>query len=468
MADHTAAPHTHRPSHVRRGAPCWACLCLWAAVALALTAYIVSEHRDFAVAPDSPSYMQPAISMLQGEGFTNAAGEPEIFRTPGYSVFLAALYAVFGPSLWPVCAAQHALVLAMALGAGAVARRMAQQANLRAGPAQERLASSTACCAVLTCPVLVLFSATVLTEIVFAAVFFLVLVLLASSVERNSPTCAFAGMAALLCATFIRPLALYLPVILIPVLMLYGLRLGRKRMLAGLALGAVLYVVGVGGWMHRNEAAAGYPGFASVQETNLYEYIAASIEARVQGRSWADVRQEYEQKALEIQPAELHDYMRRHAVHVILSRPVEAGKVWLRGALVMFFQPATGHLATLFGLRQSESGIIYKFVSMPLREFAAYAWREDRALVLFLALGLAWLAPFWSLAIAGTVWAVRRPAPFTILALLMAGYVVLVSSGPQSVERFRAPLIPVAAVFAGTGVSRMALKAQERLQLRES
>ena len=69
---------------------------LWLALAagLALRLILIAaawEVRgpDAFLSPDSRTYLDPATSLGSRYTFTNAAGQPEIFRTPGYPLLLA-------------------------------------------------------------------------------------------------------------------------------------------------------------------------------------------------------------------------------------------------------------------------------------------------------------------------------------------------------------------------------------------
>src|SRR5262245_6918893 len=65
--------------------------------------------------PDSTTYLTPAHNLLEKGAFVNAVGKPEINRTPGYPVFIAALMLVVGPDLREIL-----LVQAVILSTGVV------------------------------------------------------------------------------------------------------------------------------------------------------------------------------------------------------------------------------------------------------------------------------------------------------------------------------------------------------------
>ncbi len=75
--------------------------------------------------PDSPSYIEPAQSFLSYGVMADGDGLPTLFRTPGYILFLAAVYGAGGSDTVVVL-----LQMAMCLGIGCMIWR-AYQAGRR-------------------------------------------------------------------------------------------------------------------------------------------------------------------------------------------------------------------------------------------------------------------------------------------------------------------------------------------------
>lgn len=434
-------------------------LLIWAVVAGLLAWYVLARNPDYFTQPDSATFHDAALNMLDGEGFARFPGQPETFRTPGTSILLAGVYAVFGDSALPTIITQYLLVLMVALMAGCMAARMAQK---RGYPATR--AAFWAGAAVLFSPALMMSCVVLLSEITFTAVSVAAIWMLSKGLEDSRALLVFFGMLLVTASAFVRPVALYLPAFLfigaLPTLF-------TRRSLwitCALVLGVAVHVAATYAWSQRNAQVEGAATFAKVQEVNLYEYVAASVEAKAQGRDWEEVRGEYDAALEQVPEGERFSYMRSHSLGVIRANPVAAAKVWLRGAVVLAAQPATAQLATLFGLRESGSGIIYRFVSMPFKEFMAYAWENERALLLFMIPGMLWLGLFWLLAFIGILFSLRRAGPTLALLLAQTVYLVLVSSGPQTLDRFRVPIVPLCAVFLGVAIARLFRGRQSTLQ----
>lgn len=65
--------------------------------------------------PDSVTYIVPAANLLAGRGFLNDLGQPEIYRTPGYSFFILPFLAT-KVDLTQLVVLQHLIAVAIAFG----------------------------------------------------------------------------------------------------------------------------------------------------------------------------------------------------------------------------------------------------------------------------------------------------------------------------------------------------------------
>lgn len=77
-------------------------------VKVALLLVLVQAHPEALVSHDTPSYVEPARSLLESFSFS-ADGRPEILRTPGYPLFLVPFLALFGDGWVPAVIVAHFL-----------------------------------------------------------------------------------------------------------------------------------------------------------------------------------------------------------------------------------------------------------------------------------------------------------------------------------------------------------------------
>ena len=168
------------------------------AICLALAAGVfVSVWPPLSIPPNFESYDGLGWNLAQGAGFTFAVdgiASPYYFRTPGYPLFLAGLYAMFGH--WPpaVYAAQvvlHGLsvVLLFLLARACLDRRVA----------------ALSACLVAVFPVLLMYIPMVLSEILSAFLVSLSLWLILAYTRRERGWILLVAGAVMGCSALVRP-----------------------------------------------------------------------------------------------------------------------------------------------------------------------------------------------------------------------------------------------------------------------
>jgi hypothetical protein len=140
---------------------------------------------------------------------------------------------------------------------------------------------------------------------------------------------------------------------------------------------------------------------------------------------------------------------------IILAYPIAATKVWIKGAAMLLFSPSTGHLPELFGMRATNSGILSKFHSLSTIEFIRYLISNELALLLFISLELLWLLIFWIFTVKGIFNTARYPYFPHLVVLSILSHFLIISSGPQTLDRFRLPMLPFLSVCTGVGAATL-------------
>jgi 4-amino-4-deoxy-L-arabinose transferase-like glycosyltransferase len=232
----------------------------------------------------------------------------------------------------------------------------------------------------------------------------------------------------------VRPVGLYLPVILIPVSLLLHGGAWRKRLAFVFAL-LLAFSVPVGGWIAHNARATGVATLSTVESINLLNWRAAGALAEDEGISVTQAQDQLERElAQRVRPdmneAERSQVAASLAVRTLLRHPVGAVKTWVRGAVAMLVGPGRDELLRLLGISNHAGGTSIALVGL---EFLVYG-----------------------LILAGAVWGVRvlvRDRRWSELALVLAFilYFVIVSSGLNAYSRLRVPAMPFIALLAGCG-----------------
>lgn len=199
-----------------------------------------SDEGALIALPDQMEYLQTARNLLQGHGFTfvDERFEQPVFayRMPGYPVFLAAC----GGKVIVIRIAQAVLDTSSALAMVLLARRfMPDRWALVAGAL------------VAFNPYLVFFSASILSETLFAALLAWGM-LLAASRSRWAYAC---GMLVLVASVYVRPGAIGLPVLIaVAAQLVRDIRTGSRsfwRVPAGMSM-ILLLAICLAPWAYRN------------------------------------------------------------------------------------------------------------------------------------------------------------------------------------------------------------------------
>ncbi len=400
--------------------------------------YLVHSNASVTTEGDTPTYLGPARELADHGRFDSAtpAGRPEFLRTPGYPLFVAAVYRVFGQHDTAVLLVQVLLsALTVFLAYLLAARIWSVPIGLLAAlfTALEPLQNST--------------SATLLTESLSALLLTLLAVIGFSAFRREPPRLgSWVSLGLVLAvATLVRPVTYYLP-LFVGVLVL--IRAARRRRewwdLAKVTAAFVLpLVVLVGGWQFRNHERVGSWRLSGIEAKNLYLFRAAGVIADRSGVPFAAAQHELRVGFGPIGRESQGSYygrMYRSGIHILTAHPRDA----ILGAL-------KGLWSELFSVRV---------------KFFDYLGIGHASGVLDVV-AVASMVAFYALFVYGLVLVIRRRRDLAAHAFVVgiALYVLLASAGPEAVggrgERFRAPIMPILIVYAAGGARTLYASARE-------
>jgi hypothetical protein len=283
-------------------------------------------------------------------------------------------------------------------------------------------------------PIHVVDSSVILTEVPFSVFLLVAILLVAPVVEGDAVSLwRWAGSGLVLgLATLIRPIALYLPMAVVLVLLLSRVR--GRRFLAAL-LFVVAFAIPVGSWMARNHAVTGVATISTIQGLNLAYYRAAGAIAAEERISIDEARERIEaQVQAESFPGvnlgELSQIQSRVGMREIAHHPVGYARSAVRGLAYMLLGPAQSHFVERF--KETPVG----FLTKPLIALSA-------ASALLLTLGSV---------IGVFVWARARAWRPLLLVGVPLGYLLIVGAGHEAWARFRVPIEPLLAILAAVGI----------------
>ncbi len=413
-----------------------------------LLVLIARYNPDGVWAPDSQDYHVLAINLLDRGEFSRFSKVPfdaEVFRTPGYPLFLAVIYKFVGIHPLRVIPFQIGLSLLTLYLTYRIAERLF---NEKVGLWAAGLLAVD--------PVSMLHSHLVLSETPFAcclttSVYFF----LGAVKEDRRYGRSVLGSFFLALATLTRPTTYYLGTILLPLILLaYWLSTAdRKKAVRSVLAVVVVQVILVGGWQVRNYLRTGSAEFSHIKGAALLFERASGIVAMAEGLSYDEAKKKlvslyagplHHGLARETQ-AELGARWEKEGYRIIQQHPFMFLWVALKGGAALMVGPS--NLAMLFGVKSEafRSALLQR----KFDRFPTGVWLGG---VSAAAYGLLYLVVLY----AGIVLFVRRGrlTNEALFLILVALYVIAISSGPEAYSRFRMPIMPFFCILSAAGYFR--------------
>ncbi len=443
------------------------------ALKLVLLAAVAGTRPRAFVYIDTGTYLRPALALLRHGSFSpgpEAVPEPEINRTPGYPLLVAAAWRVLGERPW----VPPFLGALLSAGTALVSARLATRLfGGRAGVAAAVLVSCE--------PGTFLRSLDVLSDTPFTLALTLFASALAGYAAGDGTSPARAGFW-LAVATLVRPLSFYL-LPLGALFVLVALRRGRSFRAGCAAAGLFLLpaLLLVGGWEARNLVRANAFTLSPIASSELLFYRAAPVLARAEGvpvpemqerlgnrerwyRSGGGTEREIfgEARYRDLFPAtsrlslvELNARWRRQALGIFAAHPVLTAAMAAKGAAVLLLTPSSLILSLQYGLFVPDATLVALYEDQRVGPFVLRLAHAGPRLFAISAGLVALLVALWGAASRGLFLARREvPAPVHVALLGTFLYVVVVSAGFEaSDDRYRLPLVPIACVYAARSLS---------------
>lgn len=433
-------------------------------ITLAVAAIVAAIHVRAWIAnpnpinPDSDSYIEPASHLLlDGElasrdrvayavppgSFSAGPVKPETIRTPVYPLVIAAFTAI-GASLRTLTLFQHLLVV---LAAAAIQRLLLRFAGDAASAGGALLFGLH--------PAVVETSGVVMTETLAAVVVAAAVVVLYAAMKRSSS--AIAAIAGLLfgIAALTRPIAVYLPFVLIVMMLLRRI---PRRLVVAFAISSLLLPFA---WVVRNYERSGVATISSIGGENLLLYRAAGALVvagdPLDGVFALQKQFGFYRQALAIRvPLVKQALSLAEAAGVKPENHAERSRYFARlGATILARHP-------LAYAGVAVSAVIALLVDDLATIAAMHGAHIDEARLLLVPLSL--LALLCAGAGLRRLFATERDAAFLLSAVL--AYFVVLSAGPEVEPRFIVPYLPLYAVAAGIGADAIVRRLSARWRMR--
>jgi 4-amino-4-deoxy-L-arabinose transferase-like glycosyltransferase len=411
---------------------------------------------------DTPGYIGLAQSLLHGSflspGNYSIQGTPEIFRLPGYPLLLL-----------PAIALQHVVIIGLlenfllaAVSAWLVWKIVT---DLFTSSKAEFWSVFLYCFE----PAGLVSSESLMSETAFTTLFLLFVWLFTRFLR--APTYSRLTLSALIlgCATYIRPVPVYLGLWLVPIFFVLLRRLSWSQRAIRATLFAVLYMLTLVPWVIRNAVVADYKAFSSSQDWNLYFSSAATVQAKLEHRNPSEVMSEWGfttsiEDYLRAHPeqrtwseAEIARFWHTEAKRIISSHFLTYSVIHARGCVSVTFNPGVSEVLRDLGMYPDSSNPLVAKLDQGLVRATLWLLQQYPVTAVLIPLMTIQLLLYYALALAGV-----RHMPFEIglffCALFL--YFVVVSATPAATSRYRVPIMPLVCISAGVAIANWRSRAE--------
>jgi 4-amino-4-deoxy-L-arabinose transferase-like glycosyltransferase len=389
---------------------------------------------DSVIVDDAAQYHRLAVCIVTELSFCG-----DTFRTPGYPLFIALFYSLFGEAPWVVLISQAFVDLATMYVVFKIGQLVFTERVGLIGAALFAFDTNT-----------MFATTTLLTETLFVCVLMGGFYFYLRALLRFELASAILGGLLLALATLIRPVAEYLFVILIVFAVAWITTGTIKARLKTAAILSLAFALTIAPWAYRNYALYDTVSLSSIQGENLLFWQVTYAKTWETGRAPEDIEAEFRAEAASRgyedggNPFENAAIAQEIAVEYISSHPMTYASRLMTGILHTFTNLGTGGIVNTLGYTPTYLPPEVMFSSdsefaLVSRFFATKTPLEIVVGMLVLAMLMVHYSAFALGAM--TLLASRR---FAILLLFGAAIAYFaVTSGPIGLARFRLPVTPL-------------------------
>ena len=306
----------------------------------------MAEPRDLFF-PDSGTYFTPALNLLEHGAFLNGGKKPEVSRTPGYPVFIAAIMSLVGKDVRGQDSRKVLITQTVILSWSVVivywlARRIVPPVMAFTGALFAAFSPWGAVTAG--------FALTEGLHLLNLALLFFVMYLVVEHATKLSAILVGGALIGLLtsAAVFVRPIWPLVPLVAIALFLLCGDKRKKPWILVAVMLVCAtspLYL-----WKARNLREAQFDGLSNLSGVNVYLHLASSVKAQLKGAKgdrwamWQAAKEEERQWSQGLSSQEVNDERWRRANAVFREYPILTAYCFALNSAQHIFHPDPGIL----------------------------------------------------------------------------------------------------------------------------
>jgi 4-amino-4-deoxy-L-arabinose transferase-like glycosyltransferase len=418
--------------------------------------YHIGQRDAQFLGPDSKGYIDPAIALLKQSSFSyNAAAprDPNIVRTPGYPLFIAFIFSLFGENITCIIIAQVILSFLAAYLLYMLALYLFGQEVAFWAPILYLLDMNSFYLSMLA-----------YTETLFVALAVAFFYFFARWYDKPKTISALLMGLFISLGTIVRPILYYYFFILLVFIAgrFWSKRAGFARSTAHLAAYILPFLIIVGGWQYRNHIVAGTWEITSLTGQNMLYYHGASVYGKVKGIPLEKARNEGSTLLTRqtYTPDQWIQASKRKGLELIINHPVMFLQGQFAGIAKTFISPGVNGLAQQLTLEKPIS-IGHDELLLTLKQKGPgtdfLQWlRLNCKRALLTIYQLVYLCMIYLGVICAVILrnvAIRKGSAGANLRmhLLYIFYMIALVPGVGSESRFRVPVMPLFALISSVG-----------------
>jgi 4-amino-4-deoxy-L-arabinose transferase-like glycosyltransferase len=406
---------------------------------------IIAKYPERGLSPDSQSYLKPATSLVSSGVYPPDNGK----RPPVYPLFIALIYFLGGQNLVLIMTAQILLDIITIYLTYVLASSFFPKPVALIGALIMAINIDS-----------ITYDYYYLSETL--STFFTIAGLLTwvKGTREGWPGWFMLGAFFMGLSVLTRPIALYLPIVLMLWLSVMRERPLRERLFHAGAY-AVTFLLVLWPWIIRNHNVTGLATVSTISHYNLLYFNAVSLEAEVRDVGEGQVRREFlalqdqklEELGLEKTPGNAARVQSMLGREIILSNPVLYIYVHLKSDLNSLL-PDT-NILELVGITSGGKGTLGILREKGLMAAIQHYFGDQTWLIGLLLPAIVLLGFIYATGLIGFIQIIRERnwLPFLVLVITSAYFLIL--PGAPSIARFRVPIMPYLSILSGFGTYAM-------------
>lgn len=400
------------------------------------TVLIASNNPNYFYSADTKTYHDLSCNLLKyGTFIIDKADNPGIFRTPGYPLFLAFVYSIFGINSLPVIIFQ---IILSSIGCVLLYYMLSRMFD--------RWVALTGAFLYLLDMPSIYYSNKILSETLFTCIFIAFIFAFTLFFEKQKYIYIVVSGLLLGIVTLIRPVTYYLVIFLFVAYFAKQIKKGIGHFI----IFTLMYMCVVMPWVFRNYTVAGYCGISAAKELNLCNFKGAWIE--MARRQEHDIYKIQEELIAEVGKRLRENNMEDNALNRTLIRGA-IGKKILFSNIPLFINYQIRFTAdVLFSTGMDLMAEV--FLNTSAENFENQSWFVSADVKYLIYLIILYL-----FVIIGVIATLKKQKiqQFSPLLLILL-YMVAIHGEFDGRSRFRVPIMPLIIIFFCLGLSEISQK----------